>query len=109
MASISSSNYFTKLTFSQERLVELVENDGRIRDMLISIQTILLPHLEVMQRDLISAKEVVERDPSLPTSFSLIDLVAMLEIKIQLLELVRNGWDHALAMILQFHKPFLDK
>lgn len=62
-----------------------------------------------MQRELIRAKEVAQRDPDISTTKSLIDLVSTLEIHIQLVQSVINGWDHALTMIIYLHKTFLDK
>lgn len=51
-----------------------------------------------MQREVQLVNEVVQRDPNLSTTDSSVDLAAMLEIKIQVLESIRTSWDHALAM-----------
>ena len=69
----------------------------------------LLPHMEVMQKGLTMAKELMTKDANISIEESLVDLVASLEIQIQSLEVERNNWDSALAMIMQVHKAFLDK
>ena len=73
MDTSSSLFHFNRLAFTQARLVELMTNDGIIRAKLISIQTMLIPHLEVMQREFQSKKEIVQRDPNLFIVDSLID------------------------------------
>ena len=83
--------------------------DGQIREKMISIQSILLPHFEVMQKELKTTKDLVQRDTHLSLANNLIALAPKLEIKIHILESIRSNWDNALAMILQLHKPFLDK
>lgn len=58
----------------------------------------LIPRLDFMQCELASAKDLVQTYHNLSTTNSLIDLVASLEIKIQVLESVRTTWDHDLSM-----------
>ena len=60
----------------------------------------LIPHLEVMQRELPTAKYIVRRDPHISIADSLIDLSAQLEVKIHILESISSSWDKALSMIL---------
>ena len=69
----------------------------------------LIPHLEVMQQELTSTKDLVQRDHNLSIADNLIDLAKDLEIQIHVLESVRTTWDHTLSMIIQTHKQFIDK
>ena len=82
------------------------KEDRKIRARLISIQDMLTPHLEVMQRHLQSAKELVKRDPNLYIEDNMYDLVEKLKVKIKELESIQTSWDNTLEMILQIHKPF---
>ena len=61
----------------------------------------LIPHLEVLQGELTLAKDIVQLYHNIYTTNILIDLVANLQIKIQVLESIRTTWDHALSMIIQ--------
>ena len=69
----------------------------------------LIPYLEVMKFELASKKDLVQLDHNLSIAYRFIDLVANLEIKIEVLESIRTSWDHTVAMIIQTNKPFMDK
>ena len=69
----------------------------------------LIPHLEVMQWELASAKDLVQIYHNISIANSLIDLATNFEIKIHILESIWTTWGHALSMIIQTHKPFIDK
>ena len=109
MDASSISIHFNRLTFYQEILVELMAKDRNIRERFISIQSMLISHLEAMERKMTIAKDLAKRDPHLSIADSLVDLVAQLEIQVQSLYVEIDNWDESLKIILELHKPFLDK
>lgn len=79
----SSLTHFHKLIFLQGRQLELMIEDSRIRENIVSIQGKLTPHLEVIPMNLKNAKELIKRDPNLFIADNMVDLVEKLEIENQ--------------------------
>lgn len=79
----SSSMNFNRLSFTQGRLAKLQAKDYNMRDKFLPIQSMLLRHLEVIQKELSATKDLVRRDSQLSTIDNLVYLPAQLEIKIQ--------------------------
>ena len=69
----------------------------------------LIPHLEVMQREVKSTQDLINEDHNILVAESLIDLEATLQLRNHIFESARITWDHALAMINQVYKPFIEK
>ena len=82
----SSSPSYNKLTFDQQRLVELLARDIGIRKKLISIQFMLLPYLEIIHRKLPIAQNLMKKDTHLSTHEGLVTLATNLEIQIKSLQ-----------------------
>ena len=64
----------------QGRLAKLQEKEANIRTTLISIQYILLQHMEVMKHEIFIVEALMTRDANVSTKEELIALVATLEI-----------------------------
>ena len=69
----------------------------------------LIPHLEVMQREVKSTQDLINEDHNILVAESLIDLEVRLQLQNHIFESARIAWDHALAMINQVYKPFIEK
>ena len=63
----------------------------------------LLPHLEIIQKELFIAWSLLNKDTHLSNVESLIDLAVKLEIHIQVMESVRDRWNKGLEVILATH------
>ena len=66
---------------TQCRLAKLQEKDANIRYILISIQSMLTPYMEVFQKELAYAETLMKKDTHLSTHKGLADLVAQLDIQ----------------------------
>ena len=79
-----------------------------MRSKLISIQVMLIPHLEVIERELKIAQDLITKDQNLSVAEILIDLAIKLQLHNQILEIARSTWNHALTMITKVHKEFIE-
>ena len=90
--------YFQQL-ITQGRLSELQAKESNIRRNFISIQFMLLPHMEIMKHELSLAKALMKIDANLSTEEGLVDLATTLEIQTKILEDTIGNWELILAMI----------
>ena len=51
----------------------------------------------------------MKKNSHLSTQEGLVDMATNLEIHIQSLDATRDNWDSTFGIIMQVHKPFLDK
>ena len=109
MTPTQSEKHFRTLLQTQSQLVALSVDVANIRAKLISIQTTLTPHMDILHKELGSIETLMKKDPNISTSDGLVHLVAKLAIQIKSLEVACDNWDISLKIILQFHKSFLDK
>ena len=93
----------------QGTLTKLKAQDANIRATLISIQSMLTPHMEVLHKELAYDETLMKKDNQLSTHDGLVDLAAQLDVQYQSLEVACNNWDTSLKIIMTIHKPFLNK
>ena len=84
--------YLEKLMKNQRRLVELYSQEGNIRNILVSIQTKLMPSLEVLKQEIAKVKDYMKEDVNMSTKEGLVDLATRIEIQIKKLEIARSNW-----------------
>lgn len=109
MSLAQSEKHLRNLLKSQSELAILHANEVNIKAKLINIQTMLTPHMEILQKELAFAKTLMKKDLYLSTHEGLVHLVSELAIHIKSLEVTCDNWDVALKIMLQIHKTFLDK
>ena len=56
------------------------DQEGNIRTTLVSIQTKLLPPLEILKQELAKAEVLMKKDANISTEEGLVELVARIEI-----------------------------
>ena len=76
---------------------------------MISIQTTLTPHIEILHKDLGYAETFMKKDPNISTLDGLVHLAVELAIQIKSLDVACENWDATLKIIMEVHKTFLDK
>ena len=76
---------------NQRRLAKLHEQRANIRTTLVSIQTKLLPPLEILKKELAIAEALMIEDANISTKEGLVDLVARIEVYIKSLEIANNN------------------
>ena len=76
---------------------------------LISIQTTMTRHMEILHKELGYVETLMKKDPNLSTLDGLVHLVVELAIQIKSLDVACENWDVARKIILEVHKSFLDK
>ena len=86
---MNSQLHFPSLMFTQRRLVELQEIEANIQTILISIQSMFFPCIEVLKHKLSITKNLMSQDENISTKEGLVELAATLEIQLQSLELDR--------------------
>lgn len=69
----------------------------------------MTPHLEVIQINLNTTKEIVRRDANNYIADIMVDLAAKLEIEIKTLETLMTCWDNVVEMFLHIQDSFLDE
>ena len=69
----------------------------------------MITHLEVMQRELKIAQDLIKEYHNLLVDDSLIDLATRLQLQNQALEAARTTLDYALSMIRKVHKELIEK
>ena len=84
--------HLEKLKNNQRRLAKLYAQEGNIRTTLVSIQTKLLPPLEILKQELAKAKVLMKEDANISTEEGLVELVAKIEIQLKSLEIASNNW-----------------
>ena len=94
---------------TQGRLSKMQEKETNITTTLISIQSMFLPHMEVLKHELSIVENLMQRDANISTKVGLVDLVAQLEFQLHSLEVAKNNWIVELVIFEQVHKTFLDK
>ena len=62
-----SKKHFRTLLQTQSKLATLSVDEANIRAKLISIQTTLTPHMEILHKDLGHAKTLTKKNPNLST------------------------------------------
>ena len=65
---------------NQRRLAELYAQEGNIRTILVSIQTKLMPSLEILKQEIARAEVCIKEDVNISTEEGLVDLTAWIEI-----------------------------
>ncbi len=106
---ISSPHSLNKLTLGQGRLADIMAKDNYIITKLIVIQTMLLPHMEVIQKELSITLDLVNKYPHLSIIDSLVGLIGQLEIQIQVVKSAKSRRNQGFEVILSNHKTFFDK
>ena len=74
----SSIDHYNNLIKTQSTLTKIHVADSNMRSQLISIQVMLIPHLEVKQRELKISQNLIIEDHNLLVSNSLVDLATRL-------------------------------
>lgn len=97
------TGHYVEVMQTQGKLAELMANDGKIHSCLLSIQAILTPHLEAIQRKLTKAHKLIQSDPHLSTTEGLVNLATNLEGQIEVLQLASTAWMDALHMVTVLH------
>ena len=75
-----SQVHFQRLLTTQGRLVEVQAQDANIWSTLISIQSMLTSHMEVLHKELAYAETLMKKDSHLSTHDGLVDLATQLDI-----------------------------
>lgn len=104
-----SEKNFRTLLQTQSQLEILQEDEAKIRAKLISIQFILTPHMEILDKELGYAETLMKKDPNLSTLDGLVQVTIELSIQIKSLEVACDNWDETLEIILEVHKSILEK
>lgn len=76
----SSSSSYNELTFCHKRLGEIMTKDTKIKNKLTLIQLPLLPHIEIIQKEIFFAKGILNKDTHFSHITDFIDLPVKLEI-----------------------------
>ena len=69
-----SEKHFHTTLHTQKELVVLIENEVNIKAKLVQIQSTITPHMEILQKELAYAKNVLKKDPNLSTLDGLVHL-----------------------------------
>ena len=109
MTLAQSEKHFRTLLQTQSQLATLVVDEANIRVKLISIQTTLTPHMEIMHKELGYVETLLKKDPNFSTLDGLVHLTSEISIQIKSLDVACENWDVALKIILDVHKYFLGK
>ena len=65
---------------TQDRISELKVQEANIQEKLISIQSMLMPHMEVLRHELSISKTLMSRDVNISNEEGQVDLATTLEI-----------------------------
>ena len=60
---------------TQKELAMLIENEANTKAKLIQIQFSITPHMEILQKGLAYAENVLKKDPNIFTLYGLVHLV----------------------------------
>lgn len=94
---------------TQSQLFALIVDEANIRAEFISIQTNLIPHVEIQHNEIGYAKTLLDKDPHISTLDGLVHLATDLAIQIKSLDVVCENQDVSLKIILDVHKYFVGK
>ena len=65
--------------------------------------------MEVLQKELAYADNVLKKDPNLSTLEGLVHLVAEIAIYLKALDIALDNWNVALKIVMEVNKSFLAK
>ena len=83
--------------------------EANIKAKLIQIQSAITSHLEVLQKELAYAENVLKKDPNLSTLEDLVHLAEESTIQLKSLKIALENWDAALKIVMEVNKSFLAK
>ena len=86
-----SEKHFHTMLHTQKELAVLIADEANTRAKLVQIEATLTPHMEILQKELAYAKNVLKKYPSLFTLDGLVHLVAEIAIQIKSLEVVLHN------------------
>ena len=109
MTPTQSEKYFRSLLQTQSQLEALSIEEANIRAKVISIQTTLTPHMEILHKELGYVETLNKKDSNHSTLDGLVHLATELAIQIKSLDVACDNWDATLKIILEIHTYFLDK
>ena len=104
-----SEKHFATTLHTQKELAMLTTDEANVKPKLIQIQSSITPHMEVLQKELAYAKNVLKKDLNLSTLEGLAHLAAEIAIQLKALKLALDNWDVALKIIMEVNKSFLAK
>ncbi len=84
----------------------MLVDEANIRAKLISIQTTLTPHMEILHKELGYTETLMKKDPNISNLDGLVHLVAEPTIQIKSLDVAFENRDASLKIILDVHKFF---
>ena len=62
-----SEKHFNTMLHTQNELAMLTVDEANTKDKLVQIQSAITPHMEILQKELAYAKNVLKKDPNLST------------------------------------------
>ena len=71
---------------NQKEQAILVEEEANTRAKLVQIQATLTPHMDILQKELTYAENVLKKDPNISTLDVLVHLASKIAIQIKSLE-----------------------
>ena len=107
--STQSEKHFHTTLFTQKELAVLIVDEANTKAKLVHIQFSITPHMEILQKELAYAENVLKKDPNLSTLDGLVHLAAETTIQIKSLEVALQNWDASLRIVMEVNRFFLAK
>ena len=99
-----SEKKFHTTLHTQKELVLLIADEANTKTKLVQIQFSITLHMEILQKELAYAENVLKKDPNLSRLDGLVHLVPETAIQIKSLEVALQNWDVALRTIMEVKK-----
>ena len=93
---------------TQKELDVLTIDEANVKAKLIQIKSTIIPHMEVLHKELAYVENVLKKDPNISTLEGLVHLVVEIVIHLKALEIALDNWDSTLK-IMEVNKSFLAK
>ena len=87
----------------------LVVDEANTKAKLFQIQYTITPHMDILQKELAYAENVLKKDPSLSRLDGLVHLAAETTIQIKSLEVALQNLDVTLRIVMEVNKTLLAK
>ena len=85
-----SENHFHTMLHTQKELAMLTIDEENTKAKLIQIQSAITIHMEILQKELAYAENVLKKDPNLSTLYGLVHFIVETTIEIKLEVALQN-------------------
>ena len=102
-----NEKHFHSMLHTQKELTMLIAIEANTKAKLVQIQSIITRHMEILQKELAYAENILKKDPNIFTLDVLVHLAAETTIQIKSLDVALQNSDITLRILIEVNRSFL--